>query len=383
MIKRICFIVPGYPTKNDSSFQFVGELIRTIADTGALCTVIAPQSIMKRVVRKGKFRSRYWIDYTTDGHQIEVYQPYSLSFSNIKVGEYSLSGLCSKRAIVKQFKTIDKQFDVLYAHFWGSGIVAGELANMCNTPFVVATGESSILVNQSYPKQYIEKRLKKLAGVIAVSTKNKEESLALGLGIEKPFAIVPNAVDTSKFKVLDKQKVRHQLSISAATFVIGFVGAFIERKGPLRLLKAIQELGDDDIKVLFIGGGDPIVDKSVIFSGKLNHTEIPNYLNACDVFVLPTLAEGCSNAIVEAMACGLPIVSSDLPFNTDILDHQNSILIDPMNINEIALAIKELKENPQRRKEMSKNSLKKAQDLSIARRAEKILDFIYETIDKN
>lgn len=383
MIKRICFIVPGYPAKNDPSYQFVGELIRAIADRGVQCNVIAPQSVINNIIRKKTFRPKHWVDYSFSGQEIEVYQPYSITFSNLKIGKYSLSNVCYTRAIVKKFKKMGRKYDVLYAHFWDSGVVAGELANLYDIPFVVASGESVISVHRSYPKQYIIKRMKKLAGVIAVSTKNKEESLSLELGDGKPFAIIPNAIDTSKFKVIERQKVRKQLNIPSNIFVIGFVGSFIERKGPLRLLKAVQTLEDDEIGVIFIGGGSPIIDESVIFSGKLNHSEIPHYLNACDVFVLPTLAEGCSNAIVEAMACGLPVVSSNLPFNKDILDNQNSILVDPLNINELAMAIKDLKENPQKRKEMSVASLKKSQNLTLESRAQKILDFIYGTINKN
>ena len=81
-------------------------------------------------------------------------------------------------------------------------------------------------------------------------------------------------------------------------------------------------------------------------------------MNAADVFVLPTLAEGCCNAILEAMACGLPIISSNLPFNWDILNDKNSILIDPNNINQIADAIQRLRDSPKLRSEMSEEALK-------------------------
>ncbi len=66
---------------------------------------------------------------------------------------------------------------------------------------------------------------------------------------------------------------------------------------------------------------------------------IPNYICASDVFVLPTTAEGCCNAIIEAMGCGLPIVSSDRAFNYDILNEENSILVDPESVDEIDNAI--------------------------------------------
>ena len=95
------------------------------------------------------------------------------------------------------------------------------------------------------------------------------------------------------------------------------------------------------MKSIFIGSGEqtPEID-GILFCGKLPHDQIVHYLNAADVFVLPTLAEGCSNAIIEAMACGLPIISSDLPFNDDILDAENSIRVNSLDVESIAEAIR-------------------------------------------
>ena len=103
-------------------------------------------------------------------------------------------------------------------------------------------------------------------------------------------------------------------------------------------------------------------------------------LSAADVFVLPTLSEGCCNAIIEAMACGLPIISSNLPFNDDILWDDNSIRIDPMNIDDIRNAISLLKEDQQMRENFSKASLKHAASLNIEKRAKNILEFMSERI---
>jgi hypothetical protein len=102
-----------------------------------------------------------------------------------------------------------------------------------------------------------------------------------------------------------------------------------------------------------------------LFKGRLPHALVPEYLSCSDVFVLPTLAEGCSNAIVEAMACGLPIISSNLPFNTDILDESNAILIDPMKVEEIAKAIQVLRLNAKIKEKYIENSIEKVKRLSI------------------
>lgn len=121
----------------------------------------------------------------------------------------------------------------------------------------------------------------------------------------------------------------------------------------------------------------------MLFDGRLLQQDIPVYLNAADVFVLPTLAEGCCNAIIEAMACGLPIISSNLPFNWDVLNDKNSILIDPNNIKQIADAIQRLRDCPELRFKMSEEALKTARELTIDKRAMRIIEFINNKISNN
>jgi glycosyltransferase involved in cell wall biosynthesis len=210
-----------------------------------------------------------------------------------------------------------------------------------------------------------------------VSTKNKEESISLGLTTGDRCFVKPNAVNSRLFRKLDKVECRRKLGFPQDAFIISFVGAFIERKGANRVAAAIRQLTDKSVHSIFIGQGDvdPICD-NILFKGALRHEQIPEYLCASDVFVLPTLKEGCCNAIVEAMSCGLPIISSNLSFNWDVLDDTNAVLIDPMNINAITDAIVKLRDNRQIVQTMSKMSLDKALSLTIDKRGEAILSFI-------
>lgn len=98
------------------------------------------------------------------------------------------------------------------------------------------------------------------------------------------------------------------------------------------------------------------------------------------MFVLPTLKEGCCNAIIEAMACGLPIISSARDFNMDILDDKNSIMIDPENVDEIAEAIYKFKSNGMLLKSKREEALKKARNLTIQQRAIDILNEIKHVV---
>ena len=202
----------------------------------------------------------------------------------------------------------------------------------------------------------------------------------LGFVGDVPIITAPNSTDLSLFYKMDKLACRKQLGIPENKFVVGFVGGFIERKGDKRLLEAVNQL--DDVYVAFAGRGDdkPSGDR-VVFCKAMDHEQVPVLLNAVDVFVLPTLAEGSCNAIVEAMACGLPIISSNLPFNDDVLTNKNSIRINPMSVDEIANAIVRLKDENIRVK-MGENALCTAQNLSIEKRAERILNFIEQTSHK-
>ena len=114
----------------------------------------------------------------------------------------------------------------------------------------------------------------------------------------------------------------------------------------------------------------------IIHKGEVEHDLLPLYLNCADVFVMPTQKEGCCNAIVEALAMGLPVISSDGAFNDDILDENNSIRINPNDIDAIAEAIKKLKEDNILRNKMVEYTLSRHTEYSIEGRAKRIIDFI-------
>ena len=171
------------------------------------------------------------------------------------------------------------------------------------------------------------------------------------------------------------------MNIASDDFVVAFVGQFTPRKGTLRLDEALRQLNDKHVKAFFLGKGPDIPSyNNMIHCGTVIHNDVPAYLSAADVFVLPTTNEGCCNAIVEAMACGLPVISSSLPFNFDILDDTNSIMVDPMDVNQIAQAIAKLKNDPDLRNRLAQGALVKAEELTLDRRADKILEFIQKQI---
>lgn len=381
-LRKICFVSAGYPYNDDYSYPFVKQLVDAIADLGYSCEVIVPQSISKNILNhKGK-RPLHWKYETAAKHTVNVHQPSFVSFSNLKIKNMSISAVLSAMAVRRAFRAITDDVEVIYGHFWGSGMCAAYITQSKPIPLFIASGESVVSVHKNYPQKCIDYLKRRSTGVICVSTKNLQESTSLGLIEKSPAIVIPNGVDKKKFYPRDKQEIRKKLDIEEDAFVVAFVGAFIERKGVERLSNAIKISGRK-IHSFFIGKGGLHPDcPGILHCGPLPHDLVPEYLSAADVFVLPTLAEGCSNAIVEAMACGLPIISSNLPFNDDILTDENAIRVDPNNVEEIAAAIQKLQSNQLLRKRMSEASLRLAQTMDIQTRAKRIIGFMESCIQQ-
>lgn len=368
---KILVVTRNYPTKHRELFPFVKQLVDEFCRQGHICYVVVPYSI---VSERHFYIQREFVEYPSGGKSI-VLRPNYLSYSNLTKVQEKLSTKAWWRAFRKGLSWIDTEIDFVYCHFWQSLKAGMYYANSHNIPIYVATGESKII--NLYPNYKAERDIqKKVSGVICVSTKCKDESVSLNLIEEDKCIVLPNAINNNLFRKLDKKECRRKLSIPLDLFVIVSVGSFIERKGTTRIAKAIDSLGEC-IYSIFVGKGpmEPTC-KNILFKGTLTHEDIPIYLNAADVFVLPTLNEGCCNAVVEAMACGLPIISSDRKFNWDVLNDSNSILIDPENIDEIAVAIKRLYYDKELRSRLSDGALLSARDLTIKERAGKIIEFI-------
>ena len=379
--KHICFIVPNYPTAHDPVYTFVKQLVDAIAEKGYDCSVIAPQSLTKNVFKKKMSRPVFWKDSIKAGIWVDVYQPRVLTLSDLSLFGRNVSAYLAQKAVSRCFKRIKPRPDLMYAHFWHSGVTAGLVSKKNQIPFFVATGESKIWVETLFPRKIIDKALADISGVICVSIKNRNESLSLGLSTEDKMIVIPNAIDPDKFYQMDKALVRRKLGFNEDDFIVSFMGSFDERKGVMRLSEAMKKVCQ--AKIIYIGSGElrPLGDE-ILFADRLPHDRICEYLNVSDVFVLPTLAEGCSNAILEALACGLPIISSDQDFNDDILTQEDSIRIDCMDVNAIAQAVNRLKNDLQLRNKMSESALAHSQQFHIKTRASRIMNFIENVIEE-
>lgn len=161
---------------------------------------------------------------------------------------------------------------------------------------------------------------------------------------ERKITVIPNGLEIEKYQIsIDTKKKRQSLNVSEEAIIIGCIGRLEKQKGQKYLIEAFSEL----VKqypfaiLLIIGNGTerkPLeelvkkskIDNSVRFLGRRN--DIPEILQILDIFVLPSLYEGMSNALMEAMATGLPIIATSIPENKELLGYEeNGILVPPHN----------------------------------------------------
>ena len=377
---KICVVSQGFPYPGLPFFTFVGELCKEMVAQGEEITVVSSQSIFKPLFRhEPRIPFNYKVS-VEGGYEMIVYTPKVFSVGSLpKIGP-KINHFFVQRAVTRTIRKYVKDVDVFYGHFFFEGFHALPEAVRRNKPIIVASGETNVTFRKEYTKQ-LKVYMEHLKGIIFVSTKNKDEAIKYGLTDGNNSIILPNSVDANIFRPLDRKECREKLGFSQNDFIVAFTGYFTHRKGSRRVSDAITMLDDENVKSIFIGRnneGDEVEPncKGILYKGFMDHDQIPTYLCAADIFVLPTRAEGCPNAVVEALACGLPVVSSDRKFNYDVLDDTNSIMVDPDDVEAISKAIKKLKEDPELRNRLSEGALKKAGDLTIQERAKKIRKFI-------
>lgn len=378
---HIVVISHSYPTSKTIDFVFVDQLCRAFADEGHDITIIAPQSITKCAVRRipiVKFRSTFTTEH---GNVITLYRPYWISLG-MRMGKLGWFRNSFNSAVNRTLLKIEKPIDVIYGHFWAQAISAMDFASKYSIPLFAVAGEGVLETHLQMSKSEIETVRHLVRGCICVATKSKNESISAGFTTEEKSKVFPNSIDPKLFYPRPRCDMRTKYGYKNEDFIIAFVGQWNSRKGVDRLCEALNNINNSNIKAMFMGRGDEKPSyQHTIFAGTVNHNVLPEMLSCADIFVLPTINEGCSNAIVEAMACGLPIVSSDMEFNKDILTQENSILVDPYNKNQIMDAILQLYQDAHLRMKLSEGALATAKQLTISNRAKHILDFIKNNIE--
>jgi len=316
---------------------FVERQTRELASRpGVDVTVIAPVGIAAwPLSRLGHYAPLASLPFEEKWRDLTVFRP---RFPVIpKIGGRLHVPLMTK-AILPLAQALHREhpFDVIDASFfYPDGPVAARLAKALGIPFSIKARGADIHHWGTAPgtRRLVREAGRAADGLLAVSGAMKRSMVALGME-EGKIRVHYTGVDLERFQPADKTAARQELKLDHVEGpLILCVGALIERKGQALLIEALRELPN---AYLLLAGHGPErtayqklaesigVSLRVGFLGAVPHDRLPVLYNAADVMAMPSSSEGLANAWVESLACGTPIVISDVGGARELLSSSDA-----------------------------------------------------------
>lgn len=222
----------------------------------------------------------------------------------------------------------------------------------------------------------------------AISNEIAQEVRALKIP-EHRLAEIPNGLDLSGFGPVDEQEkasVRQRLGLQLDEVLVLFVGRFARVKGLDDLLELWQGgRPPPNATLVLVGQRSPDELAGLVRSTAIElrdwTTQAVDYYRAADVFVLPSRAEGMSNALLEAMACGLPVIASRVGAAEEMVtDGESGFLIEPGNVEQLSSAVTRLVNDRELREHLGRRAAESVQAYSIETVVSQIERYSYEPL---
>jgi glycosyltransferase involved in cell wall biosynthesis len=303
----------------------------------------------------------------------------------------SLSSPRSVRAILRTARALRRdRVDVVHGYQWRPALIGSLVGRLAGVPLRLASKRS--LTGEDAQARQAWRRIARQVDTVIV---NADALRAEGeqQGMRCRWALLQNGVDTDRFRLGPPgADARSAVGLDPGRPVIGTVGRLEDRKGHEQLLAALQALhvgaNGQRPQALIVGDG-PLRDKlaaqartlgvadDVRFTGTV--ADVRPLLAAMDVFVLPSWAEGMSNALMEAMAAARPVVATAVGGNTEVVsDGSTGVLVPPGDPAAIASAVNALLHEPDRASRLAASARTFVSDRFGARARVAELERLYE-----
>ncbi len=239
---------------------------------------------------------------------------------------------------------------------------------------------------------YAIKGMKRADSIVAVSSMTAKDTTEI-LDIQPSnISVIPNAVDKI-FNPLPKaqaESFREQQGIGSETLCLLNVGSNHPRKNITNILKAINILKQNKLYFHFLKAGTDFTEEQkayiqaeelesyISYLGKPNKEDLREIYNAADILIAPSLHEGFGITLLEAMACGTPVISSKVSAMPEVVADAG-ILVEPTDVQAIADAVSHLHNNPDYYQESVKKGIARAKLFTWEETAEQIAQ-IYEKL---
>lgn len=271
------------------------------------------------------------------------------------------------RAVRPIARTMQAQgrLDVIDAQFFHpDGPAAHSLSRRLGVPFSVKARGADISLWAQRPDTgpAILAAAQAAGGLLSVGEALKADMIAAGMPDEK-IRIHYTGLDAERFRPMDRAAARAEWGVSGDGPVLLTVGAIIPRKGQALVVEAMRDL-PDNMLYLMAGAGDDakrlesmaaaqgMADR-IRLLGAVPNARLPSLYSAADLMVLPSASEGLANAWVEALACGTPLVLSNIPPAYEVIDGPDAGQIAAADPAALAAAIRNLLARPRDREALA------------------------------
>ena len=229
---------------------------------------------------------------------------------------------------IQHMLDVGLRFDAIDAHYvYPDGVAAAFIGKRLGLPVVItARGtDVNLIPRHPGPRRLIQQAIKDSAALVGVSAAIRAALLELGAPPEK-VTVLRNGVDVAVFTPMDRRVARANINLTRPTLIS--VGHLIERKGHHRIIEAMTQLPEFDL--LVVGEGPERerltaqINRSNLYHrvrllGSRPHAELASLYSAADALVLASSREGWPNVLLEAMACGTPVVASNIWGNPEVV----------------------------------------------------------------
>jgi len=284
---------------------------------------------------------------------VQVYFPRFLSIPGLfKSWDGFFMALGSLLTLIK----LRKQFTIIDAHFaYPDGYAATLLGKWLKVPVTITLRGTEVpLSKMPGRKARLLRALENASRVFSVSDSLKQHVVSLGAQGDK-IRVVGNGIDVIKFCPLVKSVARAELHIPEDAKVLISVGALVDRKGFHRVIEVLPALVAKypELIYLIVGGDSPEgnirerleqqvktlkLEDTVRFLGAYPSEQLKLPLSAADLFVLATANEGWANVFLEAMACGLPVITTEVGGNKEVVNNPGLGIVVPFGDSAALLA---------------------------------------------
>ena len=331
---RILTLSTCFPNERQPALGvFIRERMRHVAHHCDV-TIAAPVPWfpLNRLLRRGRWTG---IPRREAQDGLTVHHP---RFFSVPGAFKSLDGVLYAMSLVPFVARLRRRFDfdLIDAHFaYPDGLAGVLLGQWFRRPTMITLRGSIVRLSRSpLHRPQIRRALEQASGIVAVSQSLKRVAVGLGLSPDR-IRVIPNGVDVARFRPGERQQARHALGLPPNAKIILTVAGIYEEKGQHLVLETLPSLARRHPELLYVMVGTPRspghqrrleararrlgVLPMIRFAGTVPHEALPRWFHAADVFCLATATEGWANVLLESLGCGIPVVTTDVGGNREII----------------------------------------------------------------